>query len=137
MAIAGPRRLLEDAPLGERLWWWDADGQSRLVISRPAVDRRLWAEYGRGAVRSYRRHGVECALDRSALHSGDDTALFFVALDADDTVLAGVRAKGPLSRPEDSHALIEWQGQPGRKAVHKMISDRIPHGVLELKSAWV
>jgi hypothetical protein len=101
------------------------------------VDRRLWAEYGRGAVRSYRRHGVECALDRPALHSGDDTALFFVALDADDTVLAGVRAKGPLSRPEDSHALIEWQGQPGRKAVHKMISDRIPHGVLELKSAWV
>jgi hypothetical protein len=137
MSLAGARTLLKDRCLDERLEWWDADAHCRLVITQPNLDRELWAQYGRGAVRSYRRHGVECALDRGALNSGDDTVMFFVALDSADKVVAGVRAKGPLTCAEESHALVEWQDQPGQDAVHKMITDRIPYGVLEMKSAWV
>ena len=137
MQIARSRPFFSDMRLGDRLWWWDRDTGCRLVLSQPDVDPHLWGEYGRGAVRSYRRHGVERALDRAALDTGNDTVMFFVALDADDTVVAGVRAKGPLECADDSHAVSEWQDQPGQDAVRKMIADRIPYGVLEMKSAWV
>lgn len=137
MQIARSRRYSKDLRLGERIWWSDVDTECRLVLSQPAVDPELWAEYGSGALRSYRRHGVECALDRAALDSGDDTVMFFVALDADERVVAGVRAIGPLGCAEDTHAISEWQDQPGQDAVRKMITDRIPYGVLEMKSAWV
>ena len=137
MSLAGRHLLFKNQSFDQRLSWWDPDARCRLVISQPKLDPQLWAQYGRGAVRSYRRHGVECALDRPAMDSGDDTVMFFVALDATDAVVAGVRAKGPLTCAEESHALIEWQDQRGRDAVCKMITDRIPYGVLEMKSAWV
>jgi len=117
--------------------WWDADTECTLVVARPADEPELWAEYLAGAVNSYRKHGVECALDMDALRSGSDTALFFAAVDANGRIVAGVRAKGPLTGPDDSHAVVEWDGQPGLAAVHKMISDRVPFGILEMKSAWV
>jgi hypothetical protein len=100
--------------------WWDAE-----------------AEYGRGAERSYRRHGVESALDVDAVRSGVDTAMFMAVVDRHRTVVGGVRAIGPLQSAADSHAVIEWAGQPGEQAVAKLVSDRVPYGVLEMKSAWV
>jgi hypothetical protein len=60
-----------------------------------------------------------------------------VLLDRQDHMLGGVRAIGPLTAPDDSHAVVEWAGQPGERAVTKMIADRVPYGVLEMKSAWV
>ena len=51
-------------------------------------------------------------------------------------MVAGVRAKGPLRSAEDSHAVVEWAGQPGEEAVRNMINDRVPFGILEMKSAW-
>ncbi|HEY7050938.1 MAG TPA: hypothetical protein VH496_02225 [Mycobacterium sp.] len=106
-------------------------------MSQPRLDPQLWATYGGGALRSYRRHGVECALDRPALDSGTDTVMFFVIVDEAERMLGGVRAKGPLRHAEDSHALVEWHEHPAQPAVHKMITDRLPYGVLEMKSAWV
>jgi hypothetical protein len=123
--------------LVQGLRWWDVDARCSLVVSQPALDPGLWAQYGAGAVDSYRRHGVECALDRAALHSGADTIMFFVALDEHQKMVAGVRAKGPLRHAADSHAVIEWADQPGHDAVAKMITDRLPYGVLEMKSAWI
>ena len=38
---------------------------------------------------------------------------------------------------DDSHAVVEWAGQPGQQAVRDMINDRVPFGVLEMKAAWV
>jgi hypothetical protein len=134
---ADPRLCLRSFVLSGQLRWWDADAGCHLVVSQPGVDPGLWAEYGAGALASYRRHGVECALDTAALDSGTDTIMFFVALDEHDRMLAGVRAKGPLRDAHDSHAVIEWADQPGREAVAKMITDRLPYGVLEMKSAWV
>ncbi len=117
--------------------WWDADTECTLVVARPADERELWCDYLAGAVRSYRKHGVECALDMDALRSAADTILFFAAVDDKGQIVAGVRAKGPLRDADDSHAVVEWQGQPGLATVRKMIDDRAPFGILEMKSAWV
>ena len=123
--------------LEENLSWWDPDSQCTLVISSPGADPELWSEYLCGAVHSYRRHGVECALDVEAIRGGTDTVMFWAAVDTAGRVIGGVRAKGPLVSADDSHAVIEWTNQSGLPAVRKMITDRVPFGILEMKSAWV
>jgi hypothetical protein len=123
--------------LGQRLSWRDPDIEATLVLSQPAVDPDLWDEFSRGAEHSYRKHGVECALDVDGLRSGSDTIMFCAAIGDDGRMLAGLRAKGPLLSAADSHAVVEWEGQPGQQAVCDMITDRIPFGVLEIKSGWV
>jgi hypothetical protein len=123
--------------LGQGLSWRDPDIGCTLVVSQPSADPDLWSEYSAAAQRSYRKHGVECALDIEALRSGADTSMFFAVVDDDGRVVAGVRAKGPLRSADDSHAVAEWAGQPGQQAVRNMITDRIPFGILEMKSAWV
>jgi hypothetical protein len=122
--------------LGEGLSWRDPDIDCTLVISQPSTDRGLWTEYATGAQRSYRKHGVECTLDVDALRTGADTVMFCVVIDRAGKIVAGVRAKGPLRSAEDSHAVVEWAGQPGQAAVRNMINDRVPFGILEFKSAW-
>jgi hypothetical protein len=123
--------------LGERLSWRDPDIETTLVLSQPDVDPELWDEFARGAEHSYRKHGVECALDLDALRSASDTLLFCAAIGDDGRMLAGLRAKGPLRSADDSHAVVEWENQPGQQMVRDMITDRIPFGVLEIKSGWV
>ena len=118
------------------LSWRDPDIDTTLVVSQPSADPDLWTEYAKGAHRSYREHGVECALDVDALRSGADTVMFFAALDDAGQMVAGVRAKA-LRSADDSHAVVEWAGQRGQQAVRNMITDRLPFGILEMKTAWV
>ncbi|WIM85715.1 hypothetical protein PT015_12155 [Candidatus Mycobacterium wuenschmannii] len=122
--------------LHESLEWHDPDIDCTLVVSTPTADRVLWAEYAGGALRNYRKHSVECALDTEALRSGADTVMFFAVVDQAGRTVAGLRAIGPLQSAEDSHALVEWAGQPSQHAVRQMIDDRAPFGILEMKSAW-
>jgi hypothetical protein len=117
--------------------WWDPDAECTVVASTPSADPSLWDEYLRGAERSYHRHRVERALDLAAFQDGADTAIFLATVDAEGRVIGGVRAKGPLTCVDDSHAVVEWEGQPGLAAVRKMITDRLPFGVVEVKTAWV
>ncbi|MDX1888991.1 hypothetical protein [Mycolicibacterium sp. 050158] len=130
-------RSVDDFPFTENISWWDADSECTTVVTRPDIDRELWEEYLRGAERSYRNHGVECALDVDAIRDGSDTALFWATIDTAGRMIGGVRAKGPLTCADDSHATVEWTGQPGLHAVRKMIDDRVPFGVLEMKAAWI
>jgi hypothetical protein len=123
--------------LRKRLSWRDPDIGGTLVLSQPTLDPELWAEFSLGAERSYRKYGVECALDLDMLRSGADTIMFCAAIDDDGQMVAGLRAIGPLRSADDSHAVVEWAGQPGEQAVRDMINDRIPFGVLEIKSGWV
>ena len=123
--------------LATALTWHDPDTDCTLVISTPSADPDLWAEYSVGAHRSYSKHGVECALDSDALRSGADTLVYFGVIDDAGEMVAGVRGIGPLQSAEDSHAVVEWAGQSGQQAVRSMINDRVPFGVLEMKSAWV
>lgn len=126
-----------DFHLSSNISWWDSDAQCTLVMSQPSVDPDLWTEYLLGAERSYRQHGVDRALDVDAVQDGMDTIMFWATVDAAGRIVGGVRAKGPLRSADDSHAVIEWAGQAGQQAVHKMITDRVPFGILEMKSAWV
>ena len=123
--------------LGQRLSWQDPDIGATLLLSQPTLDPDLWAEFSRGAERSYRKHGVERALDLDMLRSGADTIMFFAVVDDDGEVLGGLRAKGPLRFADESRAVVEWAGHPSQQAVRNMIRDRIPFRVLELKSGWV
>ncbi|HEY9266969.1 MAG TPA: hypothetical protein VIQ11_20440, partial [Mycobacterium sp.] len=50
---------------------------------------------------------------------------------------AGIRAKGPYKSTDECHAVLEWDGQPGQDTLRKMVSDRLPFGVAEMKTAWV
>jgi hypothetical protein len=122
--------------LSRSLRWWDSDTGCTLIASQPAADPDLWAEYLRGALRSYRKYGVERALDIGAIRNGVDTSLFFAAVDEAGRVVGGLRAKGPFRCADESHALIEWARRPGLRAVRDMIANRVPFGVVELKSAW-
>jgi hypothetical protein len=123
--------------LPQVLSWHDPDIDCTLVISQPSTDPDLWAQYSAGAHRSYRNHGVECALDSDALRSGADTLVYFAVIDTAGQMVAGVRGIGPLQSADDSHAVVEWAGHPGQQAVRDMINDRVPFGVMEMKSAWV
>ncbi|MCQ4118368.1 hypothetical protein [Rhodococcus tibetensis] len=63
--------------------------------------------------------------------------MFFVALGADGSVAAGVRAQGPYVTAGEAHAMTEWEGDAGAPEVRRMIEDRLPFGVVEAKGAWV
>ncbi|MBP2453410.1 hypothetical protein [Mycolicibacterium lutetiense] len=123
--------------LDESPTWWDPDSECTIVVARPPAERELWNEYVRGAESNYRKHGVEKALDPKALRTGADTALFCVGINNSGRVVGGLRAKGPHRSVEESHAIVEWSGQPALDSVRKMIADRLPFGVVEMKTAWV
>lgn len=117
--------------------WHDETTGCWMLAATPAALPHLWQEFLDGAHRSYRRHGVECALDVDAIADGHDTAAFFVALDWRGRVVGGVRAKGPYRSADESHAVVEWAGEPAMVDVRAMIDARIGSGVAEMKSAWV
>jgi hypothetical protein len=134
-SLGAPRS--DSLALGQGFSWRDPDIGCTLVISHPSADPDLWSDYAAGAYRSFHKHGVESALDMEALRTGADTIMFFAVVNDHGEVVGGLRAKGPLRCAEDSHAVLEWAGQPGQLAVRNMITDRIPFGVLEMKSGWV
>ena len=123
--------------LESTLGCWDPESECTIVFAQPAVERDLWIDYVRGAFRSYRKHGVERALDMDALQKGDDTLIFAACVNDAGRVVAGLRGRGPYQSADECHALLEWSGQPGEDAVRKMVTDRLPFGVVEMKTAWV
>ncbi len=117
--------------------WWDADAECTVTIARPSDDDGLWQEYLASADRSYRTHGVSAAIDVDAIRQSGDTTVFWTMHDWTGTVVGGIRAVGPLTSPDQSHAVAEWAGQSSLPLVRKMITDRLPFGVVEMKTAWV
>ncbi|QIH99359.1 hypothetical protein BH92_05320 [Rhodococcoides fascians A21d2] len=116
----------------------DDRSRCRIVAATPGNNPVLWEQFLDGAEKSYMRHGVASALEMSTIRDGDTTTLFFAALDHAEVMVGGVRVQGPYSSVDQSHALVEFAGHPtGRRRVHAMLDERIAHGVVELKSAWV
>lgn len=132
-----PRAAAANGVDGALLSWWDPDAECTVAIARPTDNDDLWRQYLAGAQRSYRRHRIEAAIDIEAIRRAGDTALFWTMLDDCGTVVGGIRAIGPLVSPDETHAVVEWAGHPSLELVRKMIADRIPFGVVEMKSAWV
>ncbi|BBX10285.1 hypothetical protein [Mycolicibacterium aichiense] len=133
--LAFPEQKLYSLP--ETISWRDEDTGCTIVLAQPDSEPELWEDYLQGALNSYAKHGVEAALDIDSFRDGRDTTLFYTALDDNGKMLGGLRAKGPYLLADESHAIVEWDGQPGQDAVRKMITDRLPFGVVEMKSAWV
>ena len=65
------------------------------------------------------------------------TQLFHAVVNDAGAIMGGIRAKGPLESPEESHAIVEWEDQAGLRSVRKMLADRLPFGVVEMKTAWM
>lgn len=126
-----------NTPLDEGIRWFDSDTECTVVVSTPAADPVLWAQFVEGAARSYHMHGIECALDMDSLADDANTQLFHAVVNDAGKIMAGIRARGPLESPEESHAIVEWADRPGLSTVYKMISDRLPFGVVEMKTAWM
>lgn len=116
--------------------WRDHATGCWVAAATPAAEPDLWNQYLEGALNSYRRHGLDWVLGLDQIQDGADTSLFFAALDPQGRVVGGTRVVGPLRSPEDSHALEEWKGNPGLPLLRHMISNRLPFGVVEVKSAW-
>jgi hypothetical protein len=116
--------------------WRDQTTGCWISACTPAAEPDLWDQYLEGALASYRRYGVECALGVDAIRDGADTALFFAAVDAAGRVVGGARVVGPLRSAEDSHALVEWDGNKGLDTLRRMIDNRVAFGIAEVKGAW-
>lgn len=119
-----------------RVACWDPVAETSMVMAAPNAEPELFERYHRGAVASYRRHGVSDAMDADVASCADDTAVFWALLDIDGDIVGGVRAKGPLLSPDDSHAAVEWAGQCGETDIRRAIAEMVPSGVVELKGAW-
>jgi hypothetical protein len=124
-------------PLVAGISWFDSDTNCTILVSTPSADPALWADFVDGAVRSYHKHGIERALDMDSLLDQSKNKLFHAAINDNGTVVGGIRAKGLLESAEESHAIVEWADQPGLNTVRKMLSDRMPFGVVEMKTAWM
>ncbi|MGK2867814.1 MAG: hypothetical protein ACSLFA_14425 [Mycobacterium sp.] len=136
MSVSIAETAFRDFPDNASAQWWDRDTDCTLVVSTPWAEPELWGDFIEGALRSYRKHGVERAIDPSTLADPAATSLFLAAIDDTGRVIGGVRAQGPYRDPEESHAMVEWADQPALPLVRKMIDDRIPFGVVEIKTAW-
>ena len=130
-------REVYDTPLDEGISWFDSDTGCTVIVSTPSADPALWADFIDGAGRSYRRHGIEHALDMNSLTDEAHTQLFHAVVNDAGAIMGGIRAKGPLDSPEESHAIVEWEDQAGLRSVRKMLADRLPFGVVEMKTAWM
>ena len=130
-------RQVSNFPLDEGISWFDSDTKCTVVVSTPPPTRPCGPTSSDGAARSYHKHGVERALDMDSLADEANTQLFHAAVNDAGTVVGGIRAKGPLESAEESHAIVEWADRPGLRTVRKMLTDRLPFGVVEMKTAWV
>lgn len=135
-SISTINQTVEDLWFGNCAGWRDNTTGCWISVSTPAAQPEVWAQYLDGAWRSYRKHGVEAAIDVEAIRNGTDTALFFAAVEPGGRVVGGTRVVGPLRSPEESHALVEWDGNRGLAALRRMIANRLPFGVAEVKTAW-
>jgi len=117
--------------------YFDASSGCQLIIARPSAEPTLWEAFLQGARASYRRHGVERVLEYANIVGGHQTALFFAAVTRDGRVVGGMRAQGPYLAFGQAHALQEWAGRTGSEELRHEITQRIPAGVIEMKTGWV
>jgi len=117
--------------------YFDPSSRCHFVVARPLARPRLWKEYLRGARASYRRYGVESVLEYDNVIDGRSTAVFFAALDGGGRDVGGMRAQGPYLNAREAHALTEWAGRKGSDELRREIAERIPAGVIEMKTGWV
>lgn len=91
-----------------------------------------------GVTDVYRRYGVEHALRIPSTEPDSTTPVFAVAIDDDDTIIAGLYLNGPLTAVSEALAPGEFAADPiSATLVAEWIVQALPEGVLELKATWV
>ncbi len=115
----------------------DLKSGCQFVYATPTDQPALWHEFLQGALESYARHGVQSVLEYDKVRDGASTRMFIAAVDPAGRVVGGMRAQGTYTSPAQAHAISEWAGQPGEALLWGDIEDRLPFGVVEMKSGWV
>jgi molybdopterin/thiamine biosynthesis adenylyltransferase len=108
----------------------------RFEAHHPAARPDRWIAYLEGAAREFARYGLGDLVDRRTLERAEGVPLFFVGVDADDQVVAGLRCYGPLEGPAASQALAEMARSPEAGEHERLIAATAPYGVIESKGAW-
>lgn len=109
----------------------------QVIVATPASQPALWAAYIDGARASYSTHAVDNAIEYGKVRDGSTTTLFFAVVEPDGRVVGGLRVQGPLTRPDQAHALREWAGRAGTAKMTAQIVQRLAAGVIEIKAVWV
>ncbi len=108
----------------------------RFEAHHPQGRPDLWQQYLDGAEARYRKFGIVELLGRSQLEAARGVSLFFVGLDDDGVVRAGVRCHGPLDAMTASQALVEMSASPEADHLAAVVAGALPYGVVEMKGAW-
>ena len=108
----------------------------RFEAHHPTARPDRWVAYLEGAAREFARYGLGDLVDRRALERADGVPLFFVGVDADDQVVAGLRCHGPLEGPAASQVLAEMASSPEAGDHVRLVESATPYGVIETKGAW-
>lgn len=130
--------MITDGRSGSQHWSFRTPRSGyRVVVTTPAAAPEEWRCYLAEAELSYAAHGVAGVLDLDRLRDGGATSLFFAAFAPDGRMVGGIRAQGPYADPDEAHAVAEWDGDPAQPRVRAMVDERLPLGVVEIKTAWV
>lgn len=117
--------------------YFDSLSGRQIIVATPATQPALWLAYIDGARNSYSTHAVESAIEYGKVRDGRTTALFFAVVETDGRVVGGLRVQGPLTHPDQAHAVREWDGRPGTEQIRSQILQRLAEGVIEIKAVWV
>jgi len=108
----------------------------RFEAHHPQGRPDLWHQYLDGAEARYRKFGIANLLGRPQLEAAEGVSLFFVGIDDEGVVRAGVRCHGPLDAMTASQALVEMATSPEADHLASVVADALPYGVVEMKGAW-
>lgn len=108
----------------------------RFEAHHPAARPDRWVDYLEGAAREFARYGLGDLVDRRSLERAEGVPLFFVGVDKEDQVVAGLRCHGPLEGPAASQVLAEMATSPEAPDHVRLMSAATPFGVIETKGAW-
>lgn len=108
----------------------------RFEAHHPQGRPDLWQQYLDGAEARYRKFGILDLLERSQLEAARGVSLFFVGIDDEGVVRAGVRCHGPLDAMTASQALVEMSASPEADMLAAVVAEALPYGVVEMKGAW-
>jgi molybdopterin/thiamine biosynthesis adenylyltransferase/nitroreductase len=96
----------------------------------------LWQIYLDGAEGVYRGWGFEETLRRRDLEAGKGVPLFFLAFNADNEPVAGVRFHGPLEGAHEAFLMREMAQSSEIDLIRNTIEAEIRYGTIETKGAW-
>ena len=109
-----------------------------VVVASPRSEPELWREYlAAGDLVVFECGRAPVPVVRRVRAGGEGTAMFFAVLDTEGKVVGGLRVQPRLEAAAQSHALVEWVGQPGQVQLVNAIEERLHDGIVEVKTAWV